>query len=115
MPREAKLFASSAGSAVRGFLKYRANIPPRWIRNARTSRKRIEPEIAEAFRSFKRLAEKSAKGTGCHPECAEGIAGGLESLGNYLQQGEFLSRHTHPFGAPAERLIEPVGDLRRSP
>jgi hypothetical protein len=55
MPREAKLFASSAGSAVRAFLKFRANIPPRWIRNARTSRKRIEPEIAEAFRSFKRL------------------------------------------------------------
>ena len=55
MPREAKLFSSSAGSAVRGFLKFRANIPPRWIRNARTSRKRIEPEIAGALRSFKHL------------------------------------------------------------
>jgi hypothetical protein len=55
MPREAKLFTSSAGSAVRAFLKFRANIPPRWIRNARTSRKRIEPEIAEALLSFKRL------------------------------------------------------------
>ena len=55
MPREAKLFSSSAGSAVRGFLKFRANIPPRWIRNARTSRKRIEPEIAGALSSFKRL------------------------------------------------------------
>jgi hypothetical protein len=31
------------------------------------------------------------------------------------KKGEFLSRHTHPFGAPAERLIEPLGDLRRSP
>ncbi len=27
MPREAKLFSSSSGSAVRGFLKLRANIP----------------------------------------------------------------------------------------
>jgi hypothetical protein len=55
MPREAKLFASSAGSAVRGYLKFRANIPPRWIRNARTSRKRIEPEVDGAFRLFTRL------------------------------------------------------------
>jgi hypothetical protein len=55
MPREARLFMSSAGSAVRGYLKYQANIPPRWIKNARGSRKRIEPEIAESFRSLKRL------------------------------------------------------------
>jgi hypothetical protein len=55
MPREAKLFTSSAGSAVRGYLKYRANIPPRWIKNARASRKRIEPDIAKSFRSLKRL------------------------------------------------------------
>lgn len=55
MPREAKLFTSSAGSVVRGYLKYRANIPPRWIKNARVSRKRTEPEIAEGFRSLKRL------------------------------------------------------------
>ena len=55
MPREARLFTSSAGSAVRGYLKFRANIPPRWIKNARGSRKRIEPEIAEGFRSLKHL------------------------------------------------------------
>ena len=55
MPREAKLFASSAGSAVRAFLKFRANIPPRWIKNAQNSRKRIEPEIVVGFRSFRRL------------------------------------------------------------
>ena len=55
MPRKARLFTSSAGSAVRGYLKFRANIPPRWIKNARSSRKRIEPEIAEGFRSLKRL------------------------------------------------------------
>jgi hypothetical protein len=57
MPREAKLFAASAGSGVRGFLKFRANIPPRWIGNARTSRKRVEPEIAAAFQSFMRLTK----------------------------------------------------------
>ena len=28
MPREAKLFASSSGSVVRGYLKFRANIIP---------------------------------------------------------------------------------------
>ena len=28
MPREAKLFDSSSGSVSRGFLKFRANIPP---------------------------------------------------------------------------------------
>ena len=55
MPREARLFTSSAGSVVRGYLKYQANIPPRWIKNARGSPKRIEREIAEGFRSLKRL------------------------------------------------------------
>jgi hypothetical protein len=55
MPREARLFTSSAGSAVRGYLKFRANIPPRWIRNARGSRKRIEPDIAKGLRSLRRL------------------------------------------------------------
>jgi hypothetical protein len=55
MPRKAKLFASSSGSVVRGFLKFRANIPPRWIRNARTSRKRIEPEIVHMLGYLRRL------------------------------------------------------------
>jgi hypothetical protein len=52
MPRKAKLFVSSSGSAVRGFLKFRANIPPRWIQNARVSRKRIEPEIVRSLHSL---------------------------------------------------------------
>jgi hypothetical protein len=55
MPREAKLFSSSSGSAVRGFMKFRANIPPRWISNARHSRKRAEPEIARSLTALKRL------------------------------------------------------------
>ena len=55
MPREAKLFLSSSGSAVRGFFKFRANIPPRWIGNAQKSRNQIEPEIVQALRSVKRI------------------------------------------------------------
>lgn len=55
MPREAKLFDASSGSPVRGFLKFSANIPPRWIKNARASRKRLEPEIARVFGDLKRL------------------------------------------------------------
>src|ERR1700674_1009018 len=51
-PREAKLFLSSSGSAARGFLKFRANIPPRWIKNAQKSRKRIEPEIVQVLHSM---------------------------------------------------------------
>jgi hypothetical protein len=51
MPREAKLFLSSSGSTVRAYFKFRANIPPRWIRNAQESRKRIEPEVVKALRS----------------------------------------------------------------
>ena len=35
--------------------KFRANIPPRWIGNARKSRKRIEPEIVKALRSVKSI------------------------------------------------------------
>jgi hypothetical protein len=55
MPREAKLFLSSAGSVARGFLRFRANIPPRWIKNAQKSRKRIEPEIVDALRSLRTI------------------------------------------------------------
>lgn len=55
MPRKAKLFDSSFGSAARGFLKFRANIPPRWIKNAQNSRKRIEPEVVKALRSVKNI------------------------------------------------------------
>ena len=40
---------------MRGYLKFRANIPPRWIRNARTSRKRIKPEITDRLGSLERL------------------------------------------------------------
>jgi len=32
-------------------------MPPRWIGNARTSRKRIEPAVTAAFLEFQRLRE----------------------------------------------------------
>jgi hypothetical protein len=55
MPRKAKLFLASSGSAARGFLRFRANIPPRWIKNAQKSRKSNEPEIVDALRSIKSI------------------------------------------------------------
>jgi hypothetical protein len=55
MLREAKLFLSSSGSAARGFLRFRANIPPLWIKNAQKGRKRIEPEIVGALRSVRSI------------------------------------------------------------
>jgi hypothetical protein len=55
MPREAKLFLASSGSAARGFLRFRANIPPRWIKNAQKSRKSIEPDIVDALRAVKSI------------------------------------------------------------
>src|SRR5262245_57021152 len=61
MPREARLFDSSSGSVSRGFLKFRANIPPRWIQNARASRKRVEPEVVRAFGILKRLRKTRPK------------------------------------------------------
>jgi hypothetical protein len=69
MPREARLFTSSAGSVVRGYLKFRANIPPRWIENARGSRKPIEPEIAEAFTLSQTSADQETKGKRRNSEC----------------------------------------------
>ena len=55
MPREAKLFSPNAGSVTRAFLKFRANIPPRWILNARNSRKRIEPLLVRSLCKLERL------------------------------------------------------------
>jgi hypothetical protein len=58
MPREAKLFNSSAGSPVRGFLKLSANVTPRWIENARVSRKNLEPEVSNRLRQLKSLLKR---------------------------------------------------------
>lgn len=54
-------------------------------------------------------AKGSATGTSSHCECAEGIESGLESLGDGLQQREFLSRHTRSSGVTAEWLLGFIG------
>src|SRR5262249_19729195 len=103
MPREARLFSSSAGSAVRGYLKYRANIPPRWIKNARGSRK-----DRRRFPFAQKSADQETKSKSRYSERAARIALGIASLGNSLSQGEFLSRYTNPLGIAAGRLLKSV-------
>src|SRR6266849_5523800 len=78
MPREAKLFSSSAGSAVRVFLKFR---------------------------------KESASRASCHKRCAQGTESSVTTLGGGVQQGEFLSRNTHSFGAATEWVVEAVETL----
>jgi hypothetical protein len=58
MPRAPLLFDACSGSAVKGFLKLQGNIPPRWIGNARTSRKAIEPSIEKSMRKLQALRKK---------------------------------------------------------
>jgi hypothetical protein len=108
MPREAKLFLSSAGSAARGFLRFRANIPPRWIKNAHKSRKRIEPEIVDALGLSEDHPEKSSASASRPKECEQAIQGGFERLGDSLQQREFLPRDTYSSRATATGLFEVV-------
>ena len=82
MPREAKLFSSSAGSVVRGYLKFRANITPRWIRNARTTaRKRVEPEIVRSFRALSQLKKN-------RPRACIAIESAAKDLRAVLQRWE---------------------------
>jgi hypothetical protein len=81
MPREAKLFVSSSGSVVRGFLKFSANIPPRWIQNAKNSRKRVEPEIVRAFGALRRLRK-------ARPNARVSIKNASKDLRTVLQRWE---------------------------
>jgi hypothetical protein len=101
MPREARLFTSSAGSAVRGYLKYRANIPPRWIKNARGSRKRIEPEIAEGFRSLKRLRIRRPRARVAIRNAQRDLRSVLDRWETAYRKRELLSGNTNPVGIAA--------------
>jgi hypothetical protein len=85
MPRQARLFTSSEGSVVRGYLKFRANIPPRWIKNAKGSRKRIEPEIVQGLRSLKRLRMD-------RPRARVAIRSAQKELRSVLQRWEMAYR-----------------------
>ena len=66
---------------VRGYLKFRANIPPRWIRNARTSRKRVEPEVVRNLRALKQLRKT-------RPRARVAIEGARMDLKTVLQRWE---------------------------
>ena len=85
MPREAHLFDSSSGSAVNGFMKLQANIPPRWIDNARVSRKTLEPSIKECLLKLQGLRER-------HPGRKRAIKNATRDLHNVLKQWELRYR-----------------------
>ena len=106
MPREASLFTSSAGSVVRGYLKFRANIPSRWIKNAGGSRKRVEPEIAESFRSLTRLRLRRPRARVAIQNGQQELRSVLGSLGNSLPQRQLSSGNTNPLAG--ERLFHVI-------
>lgn len=85
MPREAQLFDSCSGSPVEGFLKLRANITPRWIDNARTSRKRIEPSIKKCLSKLQSLRKN-------HPRATSTIKNATKELRDILNQWELRYR-----------------------
>ncbi|HTS56426.1 MAG TPA: hypothetical protein VMH03_02685, partial [Terriglobales bacterium] len=76
---------ASGGSVVRGYQKFRANIPPRWIKNARSSRKRIEPEIAKGLRSLERLQTN-------RPRARVAIRNAQKDLRSVLERWEIAYR-----------------------
>jgi hypothetical protein len=85
MPREAQLFDSCSGSAVKGYFKLRGNIPPRWINNARTSRKAIEPSIEKYMRKLQSLRKK-------RPGAKIAIKSATKDLREMLNQWELKYR-----------------------
>ena len=85
MPREAQLFDACSGSPVKGFLKLRANIPPRWIDNARTSRKRIEPSIKKCLGKIRSLRKN-------HPRAKTAIKNTTKDLRDVLNKWELRYR-----------------------
>src|ERR1700730_14949783 len=56
----------------------------------------------------KEYSEESPPGASCPKECQQAIQSGVESLGDSLQQGKFLSRDPYSSGATAEGLFEVV-------
>jgi hypothetical protein len=56
MPREAKLFESTGGNILFGYLALReegANIPPNWLKRSHASRKSRETDLAKGLRAGK--------------------------------------------------------------
>jgi len=85
MAREAQLFDTCSGSAVKGFLKLHGNIPPRWIDNARASRKTIEPSIEKHLRKLEGLQKN-------HPRAKSAIKSATKDLRDILNQWELRYR-----------------------
>jgi len=85
MPREAHLFDSCSGSPVKGFLKLQANVTPRWIDNARTSRKRMEPSIKKCLSKLQSLRKS-------HPRAKSAIRNTTKNLRDILNQWELRYR-----------------------
>jgi hypothetical protein len=53
MPREANLFEEASGSPLEGYFLLKANsgnVPPRWIENAKESRRRRHKIVAAALK-----------------------------------------------------------------
>jgi hypothetical protein len=98
MPREAQLFDSCSGSAVKGFMKLRANIPPRWIDNARTSRKRIEPSIKKCLSKLQSVRKN-------HPRSKSAIKNATKDLRDILNQWE-LNYRKEAFYRGVRTLLE---------
>src|SRR5215470_18084134 len=56
MPREAKLFESTGGNILFGYLALReegANIPPNWLKRSHASRKNRENDLAKGLKAGK--------------------------------------------------------------
>lgn len=85
MPREAQLFDSCSGSAVKGFLKLQGNITPRWINNAQASRKTIEPSVEKCLRKLQGLRKR-------HPRAKSAIKSASRDLRDVLNQWELRYR-----------------------
>jgi hypothetical protein len=85
MPREARFFDSCAGSAVRGFIRLHGNITPRWIANAHTSRKRLEPDIGKRFHKLQLLRKD-------HPAARVAIKDAERELAALLRHWETAYR-----------------------
>ena len=66
-------------------LEVRANIPPRWIRNAQKSRKRIEPEIVDALRSVKHIQKNQPRVQVALKNASKQVKAVLSRWGDSLQ------------------------------
>jgi hypothetical protein len=98
MPREAKFFNACSGSPIRGFTKLRGNITPRWIDNARRSRKRIEPEIDRCLRKLRSLRKN-------HPAARVAARDAKRELNRLLRRWE-TAYHKESFYRGIRVLLE---------